>query len=62
MRPPAAAVVLLAGGNGVLGLTAGDSIPTELIHNFSIRSRHLLRNNGLYVAALDAASDHATGT
>src|SRR5262245_29132859 len=53
IRLPAAAVVLLPGGNGVLGLTVGNPIPTGLIENFLIRSRHLFANNGLYVAALD---------
>src|SRR5262245_23972086 len=56
-RPPTAAVVLLAGGNGALGLAADGSITTPLVNNFLIRSRQLFANNGLYVAALDTASD-----
>ena len=33
-RPPIAAVVLLAGGNGALGLAADGSITTPLSNNF----------------------------
>jgi hypothetical protein len=54
---PAAAVVLLTGGKGVLGLEPDGSIGTDLRLNFLIRSRALFARQGLYVAALDAACD-----
>jgi hypothetical protein len=59
--PAAAAVILLAGGNGALGLDATGTITTTLEGNFLIRSRQLFVDNGLYVAALDVASDHSSG-
>jgi hypothetical protein len=58
---PAAAVVLLAGGNGVLGLGHRGSIGTDLRLNFLIRSRELFARQHLYAAALDAASDLEDG-
>jgi hypothetical protein len=58
---PAAVVVLLAGGTGVLDLGPGGSIRTDLRLNFLIRSRELFARQGLYVAALDAASDREEG-
>jgi hypothetical protein len=58
---PAAAVVLMAGGKGVLRLAPGGSIGTDLRLNFLIRSRELFAGEGLYVAALDAASDREEG-
>jgi hypothetical protein len=60
-KPAAAAVVLLAGGRGVLGLGPKGSIATDLRLNFLIRSRELFARQGLYVAALDAASDLEDG-
>ena len=59
-RPTAAAVVLLAGGNGILGLADDGSINNGLSNNFLVRSRQLFADNDLYVAVLDAPSDHAT--
>jgi hypothetical protein len=58
---PAAAVLLLAGGKGVLNLAPLGSIGTNLRLNFLIRSRELFARQGLYVAALDAASDREDG-
>lgn len=58
---PAAAVVLLAGGKGVLGLGPKGSIRTDLRLNFLIRSRELFAHQGFYVAALDAPSDREEG-
>jgi hypothetical protein len=54
---PAAAVVLVAGGDGGLGLGHRGSIGTDLRLNFLIRSRELFARQGLYAAALDVASD-----
>jgi len=58
---PAAAVILMAGGNGVLGLGHRASIGTDLRLNFLIRSRELFARQGLYAAALDVASDLEDG-
>lgn len=59
--PPAAAVILLAGGNGVLRLSPSGSIGTDLSLNFLIRSREPFARHGLFVAVLDAASDRQGG-
>jgi hypothetical protein len=58
--PPRAAVILLAGGNGVLRLTPSGSI-RSLGLNFLVRSRERFTRHGLYVAVLDAASDRQGG-
>lgn len=58
--PPKAAVILLAGGNGVLRLSPTGSIGS-LSGNFLIRSRDLFARQGIYVAALDASSDNQRG-
>jgi hypothetical protein len=58
---PKAAVVLLAGGKGALKLAPTGSMGTDLRGNFLIRSRGLFARQGLYVAALDAASDRQDG-
>ncbi len=58
---PKAAVILLAGGNGALKLDAGGAIGSDLGGNFLIRSRGQFAREGLYVAALDAASDRQGG-
>ena len=58
---PVAAVVLLAGGRGVLDLGPTGSIGTDLRLNFLIRSRELFAREGFYVAVLDAASDLEEG-
>jgi hypothetical protein len=60
-KKPAAAVVLVAGGKGVLDLGPTGSIGTDLRLNLLIRSRELFARQGLYVAALDAASDREGG-
>ena len=59
--PPKAAVILLAGGNGALRLDAAGAFGSDLGQNFFVRSRGLFAREGLYVAALDAASDHQAG-
>jgi hypothetical protein len=60
-KKPAAAVVLLAGGDGVLDLGPAGSIGTDLRLNFLIRSRELFARQGLYPAVLDAPSDREEG-
>jgi hypothetical protein len=60
-KKPVAAVVLLAGGRGVLGLGQGGSIGTDLRLNFLVRSRELFARHGFYVAVLDAPSDREEG-
>ncbi|MGH2405682.1 MAG: alpha/beta hydrolase [bacterium] len=57
---PRAAAILLAGGNGVLRLSPSGSIGA-LSLNFLIRSREAFVRQGLYVGALDAASDRQGG-
>jgi len=57
---PKAAVILLAGGKGALKLAPSGSIG-DLSLNFLIRSRGQFAREGLYVAALDAASDRQAG-
>jgi hypothetical protein len=58
---PKAAVILLAGGNGALRLDAAGAFGSDLGGNFLVRSRGLFAREGLYVAALDTASDHQGG-
>jgi hypothetical protein len=58
---PKAAVILLAGGKGVLSLSPSGAIGTDLRLNFLIRTRSDFARQGLYVAALDAASDQQDG-
>jgi pimeloyl-ACP methyl ester carboxylesterase len=58
---PAAAVILFAGGNGLLRLSPAGSFGTDLGLNFLIRSREQFARHGLFVAALDAASDRQGG-
>jgi hypothetical protein len=50
---PSAAVVLFAGGNGLLKLQADDTIPTGLRDNFLVRSRSIFAQKGLFVAVVD---------
>lgn len=57
---PKAAVILFAGGDGALRLSPSGSIGA-LGLNFLIRSRDLFARQGLYVAALDAASNQQGG-
>jgi pimeloyl-ACP methyl ester carboxylesterase len=56
--PPAASVVLFAGGNGALGLAAGRP---GLAGNFLVRNRARFAEQGLLVAVLDAPSDRPDG-
>jgi hypothetical protein len=58
---PSAAVILFAGGDGVLDLQADGRIATDLELNFLIRSRELFSREGLVVAAVDTASDSRKG-
>jgi hypothetical protein len=54
---PAATVILLAGGDGVVALTA--SGPSRLQGNFLLRTRQRFADEGLLVAVLDVPSDRA---
>jgi pimeloyl-ACP methyl ester carboxylesterase len=58
---PRAAVILFAGGNGLLRLSPSGSIGTDLDLNFLIRSRDHFRRRGFFVASLDVASDRQDG-
>ena len=55
LGPPSKAVILFAGGNGLLNITASGAITTDLQHNFLVRSRFKFANQGLYVAIVDTA-------
>lgn len=57
--PPAAAVVLFAGGNGALNLRAGRL--AGLGGNFLVRNRGRFAGHGLLVAVLDSPSDRPGG-
>jgi hypothetical protein len=59
--PPKAAVILLAGANGAIKLTPSGELDEHLGLNFLIRSREEFARRGLYVAALDVASDQQSG-
>ena len=50
---PSAAVILFAGGNGVLKLKADGAIATGLSENFLVRSRAKFAQRGLFVAVVD---------
>ncbi len=50
---PSAAVILFAGGNGVLKLKADGTIVTGLSENFLVRSRAKFAQRGLFVAVVD---------
>ena len=53
-RPtPSDAVMLFAGGNGLLNLSAKGTIGTTLAGNFLVRSRQKFAENGLLVAVVD---------
>ena len=56
--PPAACVVLFAGGNGRLGLGSGK---LGLAGNFLVRNRARFAGQGMLVAVVDAPSDHPAG-
>jgi pimeloyl-ACP methyl ester carboxylesterase len=51
---PTTAVMLFAGGNGLLGLTPEGIITTSLAGNFLVRSRTLFAQHNLLVAVVDA--------
>ena len=53
---PKAAVILLAGGDGGLGISQNGSI-RSLSNNFLVRSRQLFADRGMSVAVVDAPSD-----
>jgi pimeloyl-ACP methyl ester carboxylesterase len=57
---PRTAVILFAGGNGALRLSPSGGIGS-LSLNFLIRMRESFARQGLFVAALDAASDRQGG-
>ena len=59
--PVKAALILLPGGNGALKITPTGEMSADLGLNFLIRSRNEFALQGLYVAALDAASDQQAG-
>lgn len=52
---PRAAVILLAGGDGFLGIDAGGGLQRG--GNFLVRSRQLFAEQGLYTVVVDAPSD-----
>jgi len=53
---PKAAVILLAGGDGGLGISQNGSI-RSLGSNFLVRSRQLFADKGMSIAVVDAPSD-----
>jgi hypothetical protein len=58
--PPVAAAILLAGGDGSVGIRPGEEVTPPVAFgrgNFLVRSRHLLAAGGILVATLDAPSD-----
>lgn len=59
-QPPAAIAILLAGGDGSVGVRPGETVapPTAFGRgNFLVRSRWLLAGRGVLVATMDAPSD-----
>jgi dienelactone hydrolase len=56
---PRNAVILFAGGNGLLNLQPDSSIGTNLSGNFLVRSRQLFVNRGLFVAVVDTPNQVA---
>jgi hypothetical protein len=56
---PRAAVVLYAGGNGLLSLQPNGSIGTNLSGNFLVRSRQLFVQRNLFVAVVDTPNQVA---
>ena len=59
--PPRAIAILFVGGGGVLRLPARVEANWGERGNFLVRIRENLRRRGLYVAIVDAPSDHARG-
>lgn len=60
-RPPRAIAVLFVGGQGVLHIPAHTDPNWQNPGNFLSRSREYFRRRGLYVAIVDAPSDHGAG-
>lgn len=60
-EPPVATAVLFSGGNGALKLSPKGEFGGTLSANFLIRTREDFARQRLFVAAVDAASDHAAG-
>jgi hypothetical protein len=56
---PRAAVILYAGGNGLLSLQPNGSIGTTLSGNFLVRSRDLFVQRNLFVAVVDTPNQVA---
>lgn len=59
-RAPAAIAILLAGGDGSLGIKPGEAVADPVAFgrgNFLVRSRWLLAGRGILVATMDAPSD-----
>jgi hypothetical protein len=56
---PKNAVVLFAGGNGLLNLQADDTIAPDLSQNFVVRSRAKFAQKGLFVAVVDTPNQIA---
>jgi hypothetical protein len=56
---PATAVMLFAGGNGLLNLQPNGSIGTNLSGNFLVRSRDRFVQRGLFVAVVDTPNQVA---
>ncbi|OWY40862.1 alpha/beta hydrolase [Xenophilus sp. AP218F] len=57
--PPAASLILFAGGDGALGLSADGSLRRDA--NFLVRTRQAWMAQGFAVAVADAPSDHPQG-
>lgn len=58
---PHAAVILFAGGNGLLNLQPDDTITTGLSQNFLVRSRTKFAQKDLFVAVVDTPNQVAIG-
>jgi len=56
---PRNAIILFAGGNGLLNLQSDGSIGTNLSGNFLVRSRDRFVNRGLFVAVVDTPNQVA---
>lgn len=59
--PPRAIVLLFVGGQGALHIPDQTGPDWQSIGNFLSRSRENFRKRGLYVAVVDAPSDHSGG-
>jgi alpha-beta hydrolase superfamily lysophospholipase len=59
--PPRAIALLFVGGQGVLHIPGHTDPNWQYAGNFLSRSREYFRRRGLYVAVVDAPSDHSTG-